>query len=110
MHYLNSQAANQVFVGKVRKMRQDGLDKTKHKDAVTAADMRKLYDGGILFVADPVALQWIVYVEVSLHFCRRGREGLCELKKDSFVVKCDANGREYVTMAYHELEKKSQGL
>ena len=43
MHDLDFQAANQVFVGKVRKMRQDGLDKTKHKYAVTAADMRKLY-------------------------------------------------------------------
>ena len=94
-----------MYVGKVRKMRQDGLDKTKHKVAVTVADMRKLYDSGILCVDEPVALQRKVYVKVSLHFCLRGREGLRELKKDSFVVTCDENGQEYVTMAHNELEK-----
>ena len=79
-------------MGKVRKMRQDGLDKTKHKDSVTAADMTKLYDSGIC-LDDLVALQRKVFIEVSLHFCRRRREGLHELKKDSFVGKCDENGR-----------------
>ena len=59
---------------------------------------------------DAVALQWKVYVEVSPHFCGRGREGLLELKKDSFVVKCDENDQDYVTAAYNEQEKNHQGI
>ena len=110
MHDRPFQDANQVFFGKIRKPRQDGLDRTKHKDAVRAGDMAELYEGGTLAIDNPVALQRKVYLEVSLHFCRRGREGLRELWKDSFVVKTDENGREYVTLGYNELEKNHQGL
>ena len=85
MHDRAFQDANQVFLGKIRKLQQDGLDQTKHKDAVHAGDMAKLYDSGTLAIDNPVALQRKVYLEVSLHFCRRGREGLCELRKDSYV-------------------------
>ena len=98
MHDRAFQDANQVFFGKIRKLQQDGLDRTKHKDAVRAGDMTKLYDSGTLAIDNPVALQRRVYLEVSLYFRRRGREGLRELGKDSFVVKTDENGREYVTL------------
>ena len=87
----------------------NGLDKTKHKNAVTAADMRKLYGSENLSVDDPVDLQQSVYVAVSLHFCWCGRECLRVLKMDSFLVKCHENGREYVTIAYNEL-KNHQGI
>lgn len=110
MHDRVFQSANQVFVGVVRKLRQDGLDKTKHKDAITAADMQLIRDSGVLSTDDPVGLQRKVYMEVSLHFCRRGREGLRELRKDSFIVKADENGREYVTLGYNEMEKNHQGV
>lgn len=110
MRDIEFQAANQVFVGRVRKLRQDGLDKTQHKDAVSNNDMKRLYESGVLSTEHPLGLQRKVYVEISLHFCRRGREGLRELRKDSFVLKHDENDREYVTIAYNELEKNHQGV
>ena len=36
---------------------------------------------------------------ISLHFCRRGRENLRSLTTDSFVIKKDASNGEYVEMA-----------
>ena len=110
MHDIAFQSANQVFVGMVRKLRQDGLDKTRHKDAIRASDMKKLYECGTLSTDDPVGLQRKVYIEVCLHFCRRGREGLRELRKESFVIQRDENEREYVTLGYNELEKNHQGI
>ena len=89
MHDIAFQSANQVFVGMVRKLRQDGLDKTRHKDAIRASDMKKLYECSTLSTDDPVGLQRKVYIEVCLHFCRRGRVGLRELRKESFVIQRD---------------------
>lgn len=110
MHDRAFQSANQVYVGVIRKLRQDGLDKTKHKNAVTAGDMQLIRESGVLATDNPVGLQRKVYMEISLHFCRRGREGLRELRKDSFIVKSDENGREYVTLGYNEIEKNHQGV
>lgn len=110
MHDREFQAANQVFYGLIRTLRQAGLDRTTHKDAISASDMALMYSSGCLSVLDPASLQRKVYVEIALHFCRRGREGLRELKQNSFVEKTDENGRVYVTLNHIELEKNHQGL
>ena len=53
--------------------------------------MRKLqeYEIGLLHSA------WFY---IKLHFCRRGREGQCELRPDSFVVMHDDQDHPYLTM------------
>ena len=110
MHDTAFQGANQVFYGLIRTLKQQRLDRTVHKSALTEADFKKLYSCGILDTNNPVTLQNKVFVEVNLHFCRRGREGLRELKKDSFVKKSDSNGRTYITLGFNELEKNHQGF
>ena len=107
MHDREFQGSNQVFYGNIRTLRQAGLDRSRHKDAVTENDMRKMYSSGVLSIDNPVSLQHKVYVEVALHFCRRGREGLRELTKNSFCEKVDSDGRSYITLGFNELEKKS---
>ena len=102
------QGANQVFYGLIRTLKQQGLDRTVHKSALTQADCKKLYSCGILDTNNPVTLQNKVFGEVNLHFCRRGREGLRELNKDSFVKKSDSNWRTYITLGFNELEKNHQ--
>ena len=110
MHDREFQGSNQVFYGNMRTLRQAGLDRSRHKDAVTENDMRKMYSSGVLSIDNPVSLQHKVYVEVALHFCRRGREGLRELTKNSFCEKVDSDGRSYITLGFNELEKNHQGL
>ena len=95
-------------MGILRKMKVAGLDVTKHKDALTSADMKKLYESGVLTTQTPLGLLRKVYMEVSLHFARRGMEGLRQLTKESFMFLKDAENKEYVTMAYNEIEKNHQ--
>ena len=109
VHDADFTQANLVFSGVLKKLRKDGLDFTKHKKPVATEDMMKLYSSGVLSCEDPCALQNKVFVELSLHFARRGREGLRDLRKDSFRVMRDAGGREYICMAYNEKEKNHQG-
>lgn len=102
--------ANQVFMGVLRKMKAEGRDITKHKEAITEGDMGKLYESGVLNIETPLGLLRKVYVEISLHFGRRGREGLRSLTKQSFVFKIDDGGKQYVTLSFNELDKNHQVL
>ena len=104
------QGVNQVFVGLLRKLRLGGLSQVQHKDAITHADMLKLYSSGTLGTHDPESLMHKVYVDVALHFCRRGREGLRELHKTSFSEKYDENNKAYITLSFTPLEKNHQGI
>ena len=63
--------------------------------------MRKLqeYETGLLHGA------WFY---IKLHFCRRGREGQCELRPDSFVVMHDDQDHLYLTMTHVEVSKNHQ--
>ena len=101
--------SNQVFLGIIKKLRREGLDTTKHKPPISERDMTKMYESGTLSNDHPWGLLQKIYFEISLHFCRRGCEGLRELKKSSFIFKTNDNGVEYATMAYHETEKRKQG-
>ena len=102
--------ANQVFMGVLRKMKAEGRDVTQHKEPITEGDMKKIYESDALSTKTPMGLVRKVYFEISLHFGRRGREGLRSLTKDSFVFKTDDEGKEYVTLLYNELDKNHQVL
>ena len=101
-------AANDVLVGSLKDLKRQGQDVTKHKQAISDADMSKLYDSGVLSDENPVALQRKVFVELMLQFGRRGREGLRSMRKDSFLIKTDGRGRRYVTLSFNELTKNHQ--
>ena len=49
------------------------------------------------------------WFNISLYFCRRGRENQRKLTKNSFIFKTDANNVEYVEMAEQEKTKNHPG-
>jgi hypothetical protein len=102
------QAANQVYEGKIKEMKKNGKVKTQHKPAIDQTDMMKFYTSGVLANNNPKSLQRKVFFEVSLHFGRRGREGWRCMTRNSFSIKKDPQGLEYVTMAYEEHDKNHQ--
>ena len=103
-------SANHVFVGLLKDLKARGLDQTTHKTAISSEDMRKLYASGVLSEDNPRSLQCKVFVELMLHFGRRGREGLRDMRKDSIVIKVDGSGKSYATMAYNEHSKNHQNV
>ena len=101
-------SANQVIQGTIRLMKEQGLDTTKHKEAINPTDMKKMKES--LNSSTPQGLQDKVFLDIVLHFARRGREGLRELKRGSIVIRKDAEGVKYATPAYNELDKNHTGL
>jgi hypothetical protein len=102
-------AANQCYEGMLKDLKRQGKDVTKHKAAIDAHDMQKMYSSGVLSDTDPVALQRKVFVEVGMHFGRRGREGWRSLQKDSFENGIDSQERRFFRLKYNELDKNHQG-
>ena len=58
---------------------------------------------------DPRCLQHKVYFDIAYFMGKRGKEGLRELKKQSFEIKQNDTGREYIELNYNPVSKKEQG-
>lgn len=102
--------ANDVLTGKIKTLKKEGLDTSTSHPAIKDSDIKLMYSTGTLSDDNPTSLQMKVYFEFCLHFGRRGREGLRELKKQHFVFKFDDHGNEYCTLSHNSLEKNYQGV
>lgn len=98
-------AANAVLTGKLKIMKAKGLDKAQSHAPIDKHDIDLLYSSGALSDSNPTSLQHKVYFEISMHFARRGREGLRELNKDDILIKTTPSGGEYATLDFNPLEK-----
>ena len=95
-----------MFHAQCVQLKKMGLAKVDHTPEIPVSDIKLLYaTGGVFSTDSPVTLQFKVFFEVVFFFCRRGLEGLRELKKDSFVLKRDENNRRYIVSARDEWEK-----
>ena len=103
-------AANSIFIGQLRLLKQQGKDITESHKAIGPGDVKKMYSSGTLSNLNPISLQRKVFFETCLHFGRRGREGLRSLSKTSFVFKVDDQGREFATLNFKEVEKNHRGI
>lgn len=98
-------SSNQTLTGLLKSMKREGKDKSKHHTAIVEADLEKIRQSPAVGYSTPSALQRKVYFDLSYHFGRRGREGLRNLTKESYIVKTDAQGLRYVEADFREAEK-----
>lgn len=102
-------AANDVITGILRDLKKEGEDKSKSHPPISELDLKQIYSTKTLSDDTPSSLQLKIFFEVCLHFGRRGREGLRELKKDQVVFLYDDTGVEYATLGFNPQEKNRQG-
>ena len=88
--------ANHIFEGYIKANIVEGNAKVKHKPSMTDRDWEILLNSKELDPRTPKGLQNKVFVNIMTHFSIRGREGLRELRKESFVVRGGDTGLEYV--------------
>ena len=87
--------------------KKDGKGAIEHKQPITTGDQEKI-KSYLQDCSTPVKLQHKVFMDIMLHFCRRGRENLREIRVDWFKFNQDENDVEYVTMR-DELDKNHRG-
>ena len=100
--------SNLLLEGLKKEMKRNGEDRTKHKTAISQDDIQKMYDTRNLNNTDPVGLQRKIFFELSLHCGRRGKEGLRELRKESFQFTGEGESLK-AELKYNEVDKNHQG-
>ena len=94
-----------MYKGKLKEIKTSGKDITKHKSPLSEEDMSKLRVHLKSHMNTPKGLQEKVMFDVLYFFGRRGREGLRELKRDSFEFVEDGEGNEYAHLPFNEFDK-----
>ena len=95
--------SNIVFSNVCKKIVQNGKGDTEHHAEIEPEDVQKLYAG--FDVNDNCGLQEKVWMDIMFYMCRRGREGLRDMTKDTFSVGKDATGRRFVYQVGGEFDK-----
>ena len=95
----------------MHEQKEKGLDKSRCHPPVTQEQLQQIYDNYFIphYSNNPVCLQHKVYFDIAFFLGKRGQEDLRQLKKNSFALKINAHGREYLELTYNESTKKSQG-
>ena len=99
------QQSSEIFKAQCVQLKRMGLAKIDHKPEITRNDLSLLYSSGVFSSDRPASLQKKVFFEIMFYLCRRGRENLRSLEKDSFKVSEYTDGRKYIVLAKDELTK-----
>uniref|UniRef100_A0A8C4TGE2 Uncharacterized LOC114644137 n=2 Tax=Erpetoichthys calabaricus TaxID=27687 RepID=A0A8C4TGE2_ERPCA len=89
-------SANLTLAAVIRKLEEQGAGPVVQKQAITRADLRKLYTSSVFNTNTPFGLLNKVWFETCMYFCTRGRENQRELEEDSFGLAIDEDGRKFV--------------
>ncbi|XP_072186354.1 BTB/POZ domain-containing protein KCTD1 isoform X1 [Excalfactoria chinensis] len=104
-------AANLTLATVIRKLEEKGVGPVVQKQAITRADLRKLYTCSVFSTQSPFGLLNKVWFETCMYFCTRGRENQRELEEDSFGLAVDEDGRKFVYIKalgpYHKSRSSS---
>ena len=98
-------SSNRIFNAQCMNIKKQGLAKVDHKPPISKGDFEKLYSTGTLSNENPTSLQYKVFFEIMLHFCRRGQENLRLLKISDFSIKSNDSGIRYIVKEKDELTK-----
>ena len=107
IHSSDFNLSKQMFKAKVTDLKKCGQGSTDHKSVITPSDMEMLnsLDCVGMSVSTPAGFQRRVWFNIMYYFCRRGRENLRSMTKETFSVKKDAEGSEYLTQCIDEVDK-----
>ncbi|XP_020557839.1 uncharacterized protein LOC101156882 isoform X2 [Oryzias latipes] len=89
-------SANLVLAAVIRRLEEQGAGPVVQKQAITRADLKKLYESSVFDTGTAYGLLNKVWFETCMYFCTRGRENQRELHEDSFGLAVDRNGRKFV--------------
>ena len=102
--------SNEVLEGIFKKLSREGKDRVKHHQPIEGAELEKLRTTGTIGTNNPLALLRFVWLNIALHFARRGREGYRYMTKTTFIVGVDGEGRRFIEHTFCEKTKNHQGV
>ncbi|XP_064189873.1 uncharacterized protein kctd1 isoform X2 [Anguilla rostrata] len=101
-------SANLTLAAVIRKLEEQGACPVVQKQAITRADLKKLYTSSAFNTNTPFGLLNKVWFETCMYFCTRGRENQRELEESSFGLGIDEDGRKFIYLKALGLYHKSR--
>jgi hypothetical protein len=101
-------SANAMFKAMGRKLKDAGKANIEHHPPLELADLTTWRQYFVSNMNDPKVLQQCVFVNLVVHFARRGRENLRKIKIADYAVTQDADGDWYMYQVNDERTKNHQ--
>ena len=100
------QSSENMFKAVTCDLKRKGFGRVDHHPPLGEHDLKSLYSGKTVFyLGSPCGLQQKVWFEIMYYLCRRGRENLRQMSKDTFQIATDDSGRRFVYQVIDELDK-----
>lgn len=90
MKHPDFQHSNDVYMGKMAKLKRQGSGVTKHFEVITKEDLLKISE---MKTDSPVNLQLKVWFTIQYHFAQRGAENTHSMLKSDLHIITNANGK-----------------
>ena len=104
----NFKKSQVAFKAMLVELKREGKGGIEHHPPLDSGDLIKLYQYFNENRDVPEVLQSKVFVDVMLHFGRRGRENLKDMRIVDFWMKTDSDGHRYIFINRDELTKNHQ--
>lgn len=99
--------SNEMFSGVAKKAKAEGRGETDSRPAIEE-DMKKIsayFTEHLNGPPNPQKLLEMALFSIIYYMCRRGRQNLRTMTKDTFKIDTDANGQKYIYQAVKEHDK-----
>ena len=87
--------SNEMLSAMYKQINKKGKGGVEHKEAIDPEDMNKLYSSFVFDINTPSGLLNMVWCELLMYFCRRGRENQRDLLPSMFELKRDERSTIY---------------
>lgn len=100
--------SNEMFKGVTKKAKQEGRGETESTPPIEPEDMAllaKYFEENLSGPPNAIKLQQMVIFNTIYYMCRRGRQNLRPMTKETFQIATDASGKRYIYQAIKEQDK-----
>lgn len=100
--------SNEMFTGVTRKAKQEGRGEVDSRPPIEEDDMKKIsayFADNLSGPPNPGKLLEMAVFSIIYYMCRRGRQNLRPMTKDTFKIDVDAAGKKFIYQAVKEADK-----
>lgn len=101
-------ASNEMFAGVTKKAKEEGRGETDSRPAIEEDDMKKIsayFEQHLNGPPNPEKLLEMALFTIIYYMCRRGRQNLRSMTKDTFKIDTDSTGQKFIYQAKKEHDK-----
>lgn len=100
--------SNEMFTGVARKAKEEGRGETASRPPIEEDDMKKIsayFAEHLNGPPNPEKLLEMALFSIIYYMCRRGRQNLRKMTKDTYKIASDSAGHKYIYQACKEHDK-----